>query len=112
LTYHVLGERLGEDWAHTLLDEVAERKGVLVGVATGKALVGHVEEGKVVARLDGIGNLDPLVLGGINTSWVVGAGVEQDNAALGHGLDVGDHSLKVEANGVLVVVAVLLDLQA
>jgi hypothetical protein len=112
LTYHVLGERLGEDRAHTLLDEVAERKGVLVGVATGKALVGHVEEGVVLALLDGLGNLQPLLLGRVDTGGVVGAGVEQDNAALGHGLDVGNHSLKVEANRVLVVVAVLLDLEA
>jgi hypothetical protein len=91
---------------------VTERKGVLVGVTAGKALVGHVEEGEVVTGLDRVGDLDPLLLRRINTSWVVCAGVEQDNAALGHGLDVGDHALEVEANGVLVVVAVLLDLQA
>ena len=91
---------------------MTERKGVLVGVATGKALVGHVEEGEVVPCLDGVGNLNPLVLSRVNTSWVVGAGVEQDNAALGHGFDVRNHSIEVEANGVLVVVPVLLDLQA
>jgi hypothetical protein len=91
---------------------VTERKGVLVGVTAGKALVGHVEEGEVVARLDSVGDLDPLLLSWVNTGWVVGASMEQDNATLGHGLDIGNHALKVEANGVLVVVAVLLDLQA
>lgn len=96
----------------TFLDEVTEGKGILVGVTAGKALVGHVEEGEVVARLDSLSNLDPLLLGRIDASWVVGAGVEQDNAALGHGLDVGNHAVKVEADGVLVVVTVLLDLQA
>lgn len=95
-----------------LLNEVAEREGILIGVARGEALVGHVEEGVVVALLDGIADLLPLLLGGVNTSRVVGASVEQDNAALGHLLDVCDHAIEVKANGVLVVVAVLLDLEA
>jgi hypothetical protein len=111
-SYHVLGEALAQDGSETLLDEVAQRKGVLVSVAAGKALVGHVEEGEVVARLDGLGDLGPLLLGGVDARGVVGAGVEQDDAVLGHALDVGNHALKVEADGVLVVVAVLLDLQA
>ena len=92
-----------------LLDEVAERVGILVGIARGEALVSHVEEGVVVALLDSVADLPPLLLGRVNTSRVVCAGVEKDNAALGHGLDVGDHSIEVEADGVLVVVAVLLD---
>lgn len=108
---HVLCEGLGQDGAETLLDEVTESEGVLGGVTTGKALVGHVEEGEVVTSLDSLSNLGPLLLGGVYTSRVVGTGVEQDNAVLGHGLDVGNHSLKVKANGVLIVVAVLLDLQ-
>lgn len=91
---------------------MTERKSILVGVTAGKALVSHVEEGEVLAVLDSLSNLDPLLLGRVNTSWVVSASVEQDNAALGHGLDVGHHAVKVEANRVLVVVAVLLDLQA
>lgn len=95
-----------------LLNEVAERESVLVGVARGEALVGHVEEGVVVAFLDGIADLLPLLLGGVDTGRVVGAGVEQDNAALGHGLDVCDHAVVVKADGVLVVVTVLLDLEA
>lgn len=109
---HVLGERLSQAGAETLLDEVTESEGVLGGVTTGKALVGHVEEGVVVASLDSLSDLNPLLLGRVYTSRVVGTGVEQDNAVLGHGLDVGHHAVKVEANGVLVVVAVLLDLEA
>ena len=111
-THHVLCERLGKAGTETLLDEVTEGKGVLVGVARSEALVGHVEEGVVVALLDGVGDLHPLLLSRVDTGGVVGAGVEQDNAALGHGLDVGDHAIEVEANGVLVVVPVLLDLEA
>jgi hypothetical protein len=109
---HVLGKGLGQDWTKTLLDEVAESKGILGRVTTGEALVSHVEEGEVVASLDSLSNLHPLLLGGVYTSRVVGTSVEQDNAVLGHGLDIGYHSVKVETNRVLVVVAVLLDLEA
>jgi hypothetical protein len=110
-SYHVLGEGLSQAGLVALLNEVAERESVLVGVAGSEALVSHVEEGVVVARLDGVADLLPLLLGGVNTSGVVCASVEQDNAALGHGLDVGNHAVEVKADGVLVVVAVLLDLE-
>lgn len=95
-----------------LLDEVADGESVLVSVTTGKALVGHVEEGVVAVLLDNVAQSAPLVLGGVDTSGVVRASVEKDNAALGHVLDVLNHTLKVETDGVLVVVAVLLDLEA
>jgi hypothetical protein len=95
-----------------LLDEVAQSKSVGVGVAASEALVGHVEEGVVVAGLDGLTDLLPLLLGRVHTCRVVGAGVQQDDALLGHGLDVGHHALDVEADGLGVVVAVLLSLEA
>ncbi|OAQ97853.1 hypothetical protein LLEC1_00024 [Akanthomyces lecanii] len=105
IPYHVLGEGLAQGNIVALLDKVADSKGVLVNVATGKSLIGHVEEGKVALLLGDLGELLPLLL-----RWVDTGGVE--DAALGGGLDVGDHALKIEANGVLVVVAVLLDLEA
>lgn len=95
-----------------LLYKVADGKGVLVNVATGESLVGHVEEGKVALLLGDLGELLPLLLRRVDTGGVVSAGVEKEDAALGGGLDISDHALKVEANGVLVVVAVLLDLEA
>lgn len=94
-----------------LLHEVTGSKGILVSVTTGKALVGHVEEGKVTLLLHDVADLAPLVLGGVDTGGVVSAGVEKDDAVLGSSLDVGQQALEVEANGVLVVVAVLSDLQ-
>jgi hypothetical protein len=111
-TDHVLGETLAERDLVTLLDEVANGEGILVSVSAGEALVGHVEEGVVVILLDNIAQSAPLLLGRVNTSRVVSASVEKDNAALGHLLDVLDHTLKVETDGVLVVVAVLLNLEA
>ena len=86
---HVLGERLAQGNVVALLDKVAHGKGVLVGVARGEALVGHVEEGKVVLLLDNVGDLLPLLLGRVDTGGVVGAGVKQEDAALGGGLEVG-----------------------
>lgn len=108
---HVLGERLGQARVVALLNKVAQREGVLVGVTASEALVGHIEEDVVVALLDGGLNSLPLLRGRIDTSRVVGTGVQEENAALGGGLDVGDQTLKVETDGVLVVVSVLFDLE-
>lgn len=112
VTYHVLGETLAEGGKVSLLDEVAQGKGILVSVTTGKALVCHVEEWVVVTLLDSVTDGTPLLLGRVNTSWVVCASVQQDDAVLGHVLDVLDHTIKVKTNGVLVVVPVLLHLQS
>jgi hypothetical protein len=109
---HVLGEGLSQADVVALLDKVADGKGVLVGVTRSEALVGHVEERVVASLLDGVAQLPPLSLGRVDTSGVVGASVEQEDAALGSSLDVGKHALEVEANGVLVIVSVLLDLEA
>ena len=111
-TYHVLGETLGKADVVALLNKVAQSKGVLVSVTAGETLVGHIEEGEVSLVLDDLADLLPLLLGRVNTGGVVGAGMEQEDATLGSGLDVGNQALEVEADGVLVVVAVLLDLEA
>lgn len=108
---HVLGERLAESDVVALLDEVAGSESILVSVTAGKALVGHVEEGEVVLLLHNIADLAPLGLGRVDTSGVVGASVEQDDALLGGGLDIGDQTLEVKTDGLLVVVAVLGDLE-
>lgn len=104
---HVLGKALAQSDVVALLDEVAGSEGILVSVTAGEALVGHVKEGEVLLLLQDIADLAPLSLGGIDTGGVVCASVKQDDAALGGGLDIGDHALEVEADGLLVVVAVL-----
>jgi hypothetical protein len=111
-TYHVLGETLAQSDVVALGNEVARSKGISVSVTAGEALVGHVEESEVTLRLHDIADLAPLGLGGVNTGGVVSTGVQQNDAALGGGLDVLDETLKVQTDGVLVVVAVLLDLEA
>jgi hypothetical protein len=95
-----------------LLDKVTRSKGILVSVTAGKALVGHVEEGEVALLLHDIADLAPLSLGRVNTGRVVSASVEQDDAALWGVLDIGDQTIKVQTDGVLVVVAVVGNLKA
>lgn len=95
-----------------LLNEVAGSESINVSVTAGEALVGHVEESKVTLLLHDIADLAPLVLGRVNTGGVVSTGVQQDDAAVRSSLDVLDQTLEVQTDGVLVVVAVLLDLEA
>lgn len=72
----------------------------------------HVEEREVLLLLDEVAELLPLSLGGINTGRVVCTSVQQDDGTLGRSLDIRLHTLKVESNGRLVKVLVLLDLQS
>lgn len=94
-----------------LLNEVADSEGILVGVTAGKALVSHIEEGEVALLLDDVRDLLPLLLGRVNTGRVVSASVEEEDTAVGGTLDVSNQTLKVKTDGLLVVVAVLLDLK-
>ena len=111
-TYHVLSKALAQSNVVTLLNKVSRSKSITAGITTGKALVSHIEESEVALLLHDVANLAPLVLGGVNTGRVVGASVQEDNAVVRSSLDVGKETLKVKADSVLVVVAVLLDLEA
>lgn len=95
-----------------LLNEVTDSESILISVAAGEALVGHIEESEVALVLDNGGDLLPLLGGGINTGGVVSTGVEEEDAALGSSLEVSSQTLEVKTNGLLVVVAVLLNLEA
>lgn len=111
-THHVLSEALAQSDVVSILDKVPRGKSVAVRVAASKALVGHVEKGKVALLLHLAADLAPLILRGINTSRVVRAGVEDDDAVAGSSLDVGNQAFKVQADGIFVVVAVFLNLEA
>lgn len=91
----------------TLLNKVSRRKSVLVGITGSETLVRHVEESEMLLLLDYIADLTPLFGRRVNTSGVVSASMQQDNATLGSSLQVLDKTLKVQANGILVVVTVL-----
>ena len=67
----------------TLLDEVADGEGVLGGVSGGETLVRHIEEGEELLFLDEIRDFLPLSRGWVNTSGVVGAGMQENDSTLG-----------------------------
>lgn len=94
-----------------LLDEVSESKGVLVGISGSEPLVCHIEEREVPASLDGSADLLPLLRCRVDTSRVVGTGVQKEDASLGGTLDIREHALEVKTNCVLVVISVLLNLE-
>jgi hypothetical protein len=59
-----------------------------------------------------LGDLLPLGRRRVDTGRVVGTGVEEDGGTGGSSLQVSDHTLVVKGDGVLVVVAVVLGLEA
>lgn len=109
--YHVLGEGLGKGDVVTLLDKVTDWESILVGVTGGESLVSHIEESIVSTLLNGVGDLLPLLLGWVDTSWVVCASVEEEDGSLLSTLDISNHALKVKPNCILVIVSVLGDLK-
>lgn len=110
-SYHVLGKRLAESNLVTFLDEMTNGKRVLVSITTGKPLIGHVEESEMTLLLHNSRNFLPLLSSGIDARRVVCACMQKENASLGCSLDISNHTLKVEADRFLVIVAILLNLK-
>jgi hypothetical protein len=81
-----------------LLEEL-EGVGVLLEVTGGEALVGGVEGREELLGLDDVEDLAPLILGGVDTSWIVGADVEHDDGVVLGGLKVSLESFEVETLG-------------
>lgn len=79
---HVFGVALGQCELMTLLGEQAHGEGVLVDVTAGESLVGKIEEWEQVTLLDQCRQLSPLLWFWINTGWIVGTGVQQDDRTL------------------------------
>jgi hypothetical protein len=83
---HVLGETLAQGNRESLLDKVSDGESVDFKVTGCEALVGHVEEGKVVLLLEDLAELDPLFLGQIGTEGVERGGVEKESGSVGGSL--------------------------
>lgn len=92
---NVLGEGLGDAEPEPLLNEVVDSPSVGVEVTGCETLVRAVEEGEVGAGAHDGGYLLPLGLSRIDTSGVVGAGVEENDGALRGGFEGADHALEV-----------------
>ena len=83
---HILREGLRHDDLVAFRHEVADGKSVASKITRSKALVGHVEEGEELLLLDNVGDLLPLLRGGVNASGVVGTRMEKNDGLLGHAL--------------------------
>lgn len=73
-----LGERLTEDDLVTLLNKVSYGKSVTDNVARCETLVSHVEQGKMLLGFEQIAQLLPLLLRRVDTSRVLGTGMEEN----------------------------------
>lgn len=108
----VLGEGLGDQGAVALGNEVANGPDIALRVARGKSLVGHIEEDEVSLLLTDLRDLLPLLLGGINSSGVVSADVEQEDRASRSVINIRQHTVLIQTNGVGIVVTVRLNVKA
>ena len=72
----VLGIRLANKRRMSVLDELANRSGILVRIAASKGLICHIEENNVVTFLTDLGDFLPGIDIRINTGRVVRAGVQ------------------------------------
>lgn len=95
----VLGKALRDAQLEALLDEMAHCPVILREVAGGEALVGAVEEGEVRLCFYRLGDLCPLLFCGVDAGGVVRAGVQEDDAAGGGGVEGGEHAGEVEGFG-------------
>ena len=82
-----------------MLNEVANSPGIIFEIAGREALVRAVEEGEMFPRAYHLGELHPLIAGGVDACRVVGAGVEEDYASFGGFFDGGAHAGEVEGFG-------------
>ncbi len=91
-----LGEGGGDEKVEPGGKELLDDRAVL-GNAFAEALVGHVEEGHELARLEGGDHLFPLRRADVVAGGVVAAGVQHDDGARGGGVERGEHGVEVHA---------------
>ena len=106
-THTHLGERLRERELVAILEELGHRRAVAHEVARREALVRAVEDREELLLLHEGAELRPLLGRGVDASGVVRARVQQEEGALGRGVDVLHHAGEVEAARRRIVVAEL-----
>ena len=92
----VLGEGLSKTDLVTLFNEVTDSESITFHIARSETLVGAIEDDTAVVGLDGIRDLLPLFLGGIDTSGVVSTGVEEEGGLGGSRLDSLEDAVHVQ----------------
>ena len=89
-----------------VFDELSHGIGVLVDVATGETLIGHVHEDEELALLHESGELVPLLRSRIDARGIVGASMKENDRVLRDLLNVFLGAVEIEAACLWVVVAV------
>ena len=77
---HVFSIRLSKANIMAILKKLPYGKGITIHITRGKALICHIEKGIKFFVFYYLGQLLPLFFAWVHTSWVMGAGVQQDNA--------------------------------
>jgi len=108
---HGFGKALGNDHLETFLHKVPLTISVFVQITTGKALVGSVEEGKQVVLLHHSCNLVPLLRGRVNTCWVVGTSVEQNDGAWLGIVQILEHAIEIQSLCLGIIIRVISNLE-
>ena len=108
----ILGEALRDHHFEALLEKISDGPGVIVEIAARKALVRAIEEGEQPLGAHRLCDLLPLISRGVDAGGVVGAGVQDDDAVFGGGVEGGDHVGEGEALGGFVEVRVRGDAEA
>ncbi len=79
----VFGKGLRDTEFKSLCNEITDGPCVVFEISRGETLVCAVEEWEVGFGADDFGDVGPLVMGEVDAGGVVGAGVEEDDAAFG-----------------------------
>jgi len=109
---HCLGKGLCNNHLETLIKEVSQSKAILFQVTRSKSLVSCIKEGEQVILFHYLGNYFPLFWGGVNSSWVVGAGVQEHNwtrLCIGQILQ---QPIQIESTSLGIVIGVVPDLKS
>jgi hypothetical protein len=103
----VLSKGLRAEKFETAFNKVANSESVMDWIATGKALVSRVKEWEQLLLLNDVSQLDPLFLGRVTASGVVGASVEDDDSTFWGGFEVRNETIEVNLTGLGIPVAVV-----
>lgn len=102
----VLCERLEKHDVVGVLSKESQRVGILFEVTRCEALVSRVESAEVTLGFADVEDVLPLLGGGVNTSGVVSANVQENNRVVLGVLKVLTEAIEVETLGLGVIVAV------
>jgi hypothetical protein len=95
-----------QEW-HALLHKLPDGRGILVQIATCKALVRAIEEGIVCALSHHRGNFIPLLRSRVDAGRVVRTRVQKEHRARGSTPQGGQEAREIQADCARVVVRVI-----